>query len=105
MLIENGNYTLATEKVKEALAAFRDAYRAMCRIAGKFMAAVETQRKAEGLIVAMNRTFERLERLRGTSPFSSSRRGSCWTMKRLRRFWRLETSARRHTGLQRRTIS
>ena len=43
MLIENGNYTLATEKVKEALAAFRDAYRAMCRIAGKFMAAVETQ--------------------------------------------------------------
>ncbi|OYT44920.1 hypothetical protein B6U84_03185 [Candidatus Bathyarchaeota archaeon ex4484_40] len=59
-LIEKGNYTLAMVKVKEALTAFRGAYGTMHRIIGE-LTAVENQRKVEGLIVAVNRTLERLE--------------------------------------------
>ena len=63
-LIEKENYTQAMVKVKEALAAFRRIYGMMHRIIGRVTAA-ENQRKAEGLIVAANRTLERLERLAG----------------------------------------
>lgn len=59
-LIEKGNYTLAMVKVKEALAAFRCIYGTVHRIIGELTAA-ENQMKAEGLIVAVNRTLERLE--------------------------------------------
>ena len=62
-LIEEGNYTQAIEKIREALANFRNAYRAMHRITEEFMATLEVQRRAEGLMVAMNRTLKRLERL------------------------------------------
>ena len=62
-LIEDGNYTLAMEKIRESLAVFRDTYRAMHRVTERFMAAVEAQRRAEGLIVAMNRSLERLEKI------------------------------------------
>lgn len=61
-LIENGNYTLALERVKEALTIFRDVYRAVHRIKGELTGTIEVHKRAEGLIVAMNRTLERLER-------------------------------------------
>jgi len=65
-LIEEGNYTAAIATVREALATMRKVYMAMHRIAeGCLRKKIAVEERAKGLIVAMNRTLERLEKIEG----------------------------------------
>jgi len=65
-LIEEGNYTAAIATVREALATMRKVYMAMYRFAERCIKEkVKVEERASGLIVAMNRTLERLEKIEG----------------------------------------
>ena len=63
--IESGYYQDAVKNITEAMKTFREVYRAIFRITAKRrIAALRTRVIARGLLVAMRRALERVERLR-----------------------------------------
>jgi len=61
---ESGNYENASEKISEAMNNFREVYRAIYRITEKHMVTLRKRAVTHGLIVAMQRSLERIKRLK-----------------------------------------
>ncbi|MEM2942912.1 MAG: hypothetical protein QXT81_05780, partial [Candidatus Bathyarchaeia archaeon] len=59
--LENGDYTLAFEKLKEAQTKFRDAIKTLTDLTGE-----TEEEKAKGILAAIDRADERVQRLRET---------------------------------------
>jgi len=62
--IESGEYENALEIISEAMDIFREVYRTIYKMTEKHMGALRNRLIARGLIVAMQRALERVERLR-----------------------------------------
>ena len=66
--MNSSDYEGVIANVTEAMKTFREAYRALHNVLGKHMAALRNRRIPWGLIVAMQRTLERIDRIRMLSP-------------------------------------
>ena len=66
--IEAGNYEDALANITQSMKIFREVYRAICRITEKPMAPMRNRVIARGLLVAMQRALERIERIRMLVP-------------------------------------
>jgi len=66
--IEAGNYEDALANITQSMKIFREVYRAICRITEKPMAPMRNRVIAQGLLVAMQRALERIERIRMLVP-------------------------------------
>jgi len=62
--IESGDYESALEIISEAMGIFREVYKAIYKMTEKHMGALRNRLIARGLIVAMQRALDRVERLR-----------------------------------------
>ncbi|RJS90727.1 hypothetical protein CW705_05475 [Candidatus Bathyarchaeota archaeon] len=66
--IESNNYEDAIDKIIEAMKIFREVFVALHKIIEDYVAPVRNQMIAQGLIVAMQRALERIERIRTLAP-------------------------------------
>jgi len=61
--IDSGEYEEAAAKITEAMKILREVYRAIRMITENYMAAVKNQVVAQGLLIAMQRALDRIERI------------------------------------------
>jgi len=66
--IASNNYEDAIDKIIEAMKIFREVFVALHKIIEDYVAPVRNQMIAQGLIVAMRRALERIERIRTLAP-------------------------------------